>query len=207
MKRMKLLMAAFGVAAFALLLCWTKTRVVPFNNGGFVRLKPASFLGSVFGAKCTLTYKKGQNDEAHIDLLQTFWKWPVIVIPSTNCNVFLCIYDNDVDVQLLRIDPSHPFKTLPSSRPLSRIVLASSCEIDEASGDDLDFAINSLKIMPTDVFKRHSIPNLNFGIFGVYGDPRDCAEGLEMADEIVYPGDVVYPDPHQKGRWVKHPKP
>ena len=207
MKRKQVMILAFGVLLFALFICWARTINIPVKSGGLVRLKPASFLKSIYSSGCTITYKTKQNREAKIYLLQTFWKWPIIVIPSTNADVLLCLYDNDTDVQLLRIDTNQGFRSLPRGRPLSRIVLASSCKVDEADEGDWDLAIKTMEQMTTDEFRRHSLPNFNFGILGIYGEPQDNNDRMKMHDAIMYNGDTTYPDPHQKGRWGRHPKP
>jgi hypothetical protein len=119
--------------------------------------------------------------------------------------VFLCLYYNDVDVQLLRFDTGSKFKALPSGRPISRIVLASSCKVDEASDGDWTFAMESLKQMHIDAFKAHSLPDVNLGVFSLYGDPQEYIGRMRAADEVMYPGDIVHPDTNRTGRWIKHP--
>lgn len=178
---------------------------IPLGNGATVQMRPASPIHSMYGATCSLKYLSGREVEAQAELLQTFWKWPVIVIPTTNNHVFLCLYYNDVDVQLLRFDTRSKFKPLYSNRPISRIVHASSCEVDETSDGDWKFAVNSLKRMPVDVFRSNSLPNINLGVFSLYGDPKEYVERMKAADEIMYPGDVTYPDTNRPGRWIKHP--
>ena len=59
--------------------------------------------------------------------------------------------------------------------------------------------------MQLDEFKRCSVPVFNFGILRIYGNPQDNVERMKRHDEIMYEGDIVYPDPHQKGKWVKPP--
>src|SRR5690349_4958781 len=180
---------------------------IPINSAGIIKLKPPSVISAIVGSKCVLTYKTRENKEGRLELLQTFWEWPITVIASTNQGVFFCLYYNDVDIQLLRIDTQHRFKALSSRRPISHIVLTASCEVDEPSGEDWEFALKRLRQMTSNAFKRQSLPNIDFGIVKIYGDPQDYAERMESSDEIAYDGDNLFPDPHQKGRWVKHPKP
>ena len=93
MKRKTFVVLVLGVVVLAFFLSWAKTINVPLKAGGLVQIKPASFLGSIYSARCIITYKAKGNNGAKIDLLQTFWKWPITVIPSTNDDILLCLYD------------------------------------------------------------------------------------------------------------------
>jgi hypothetical protein len=188
-----------------LTLCSPTIVNIPLGGDDTVQMKPASLFRSILGATCSLRNLSGRELNAQIELQQTFWKWPVTVIPTTNNHVFLCLYYNDVDVQLLRFDTESRFRPLPSSRPISRIVLTSSCKVDEPDDADWKFALETLKRIPADVFKARSLPDVNLGVFSLYGGPQEYVGRMRAADEIMYPGDVVYPDTNKAGKWIKHP--
>jgi hypothetical protein len=188
------------------ILCWHTTASIPMAAGGKIELKSASLLSSICGSECVLEYKTSSTTSGRIELFQDLFKWPVIVIPSTNSGVFLCLIYNDVDVQLLRFDTTQAFKTVPRRTHIARLVLTSSCDYGEANFDEWCFVRRRLNQMSTHEFRKLSLPDLNLGILSIYGDPPEWTRRMDEADEVQYPGDVLYPDPRRPGRYVKHPQ-
>ena len=66
-------------------------------------------------------------------LLQDLFDTPLMVLPTTNENIFICIYDFDVNVRLLRIDLSRKFVAPKAGDFPAGIILTSTCAV-EATG-------------------------------------------------------------------------
>lgn len=173
-----------------------------FKSGMHVRITTASFAGETCGdSRCSLTFDSKKGKVGHVDLLQTFWECPIIVVPSTNENIFYLLYDNDVDTQLLMVDTSKPFQPPPHRSLLSRIVVDSPWYVARVpwgmgKWDDSDwgFVSSALVHMPVKQFRRQSVPNLDFIFFCVYSDQQGLAASMHN-DQPMYPGDYRPPLP------------
>src|SRR5690349_11664193 len=110
-------------------LCWALFVVLsrhqidlPLKDGGRVRIVPASFLGTFRESRCLVTYTPKGGRGGTIALLETRIEWPVMVIPSTETNVLLCLYNFDMDLRLLRIDTEKKFTPFLPDSPLRFVV-------------------------------------------------------------------------------------
>jgi hypothetical protein len=132
-----------------------------------------------------------------LDMSQDFFDSPIIVIPSPNDDVFLCIYYYDVDTQLFKIDLSKGSKALPNGSILSAIILASNCKVERVLKDDTNdwaLAANALEQMSGGQFKRVSIPSLDLVVFHKYYSQKLLAASMHnFGDQGQYPGDAVIP--------------
>ena len=112
-------------------------------------LTPASFLASVRGSHCNLGYRNGP-DAATVDFWQDLFRRPIIVVPSADGVALLCLYENDTDLRLVRINTARKF--VPSSpagsNRLSTIVRSATCDVQEAMIEDWQEVLNHLKNTP-----------------------------------------------------------
>src|SRR4249920_2655497 len=87
---------------------------VNLGNGGFARITPSSTLGSLrAGATATIFYKPSSGQAGTIVLWEDFFEGPIMVLAADDTNVLLCLYNFDVDLRLLRINPAQNFSPFP----------------------------------------------------------------------------------------------
>jgi hypothetical protein len=117
-------------------------------------------------------------------LLQPFWKTPVTVIPdASNNNVLYCVYDNDVNCLLLKIDFSKRFQPPAPGSLLSPIVLESTCAVDNMQPTDTnewDMVADAIKAIPTAEFRQQSIPMLDLVFYRRYFERDDVVQILHQ---------------------------
>jgi hypothetical protein len=186
--------------AIGLLLCVIaiasvhRTVKVVFKGGGAAELKPASLLASIFGAKCVIAIESISGKKATIDLLQDRFNGPLTVVATTNENIFLCIYNYDVDIQILRIDLTQKFHTLQTGDFLLGTVLESTCKVDRVKrGDSNDWntAVAGLKQMTSKEYKQEAT-GLDLGLFRIQTNQgRLLASLRNFGDQGIYPDDSV----------------
>ena len=169
---------------------------VKFKNGGTAKIRAASILASVFGSKCTIEIKSISGKHAEIALLQAWFDGPFMVIATTNENIFLCIYDHDVDFQLLRIDLSQKFQPLKANDFCKGIVIASDCKIArvlKADTDDWAIAVATIQQMPAGQYRR-AVSGLELGFCSLHTTQKTLLDSLRnFGDQGQYPGDVYIP--------------
>jgi hypothetical protein len=146
-------------------------------------------------SKCTIIINSGSAGSGRVDLLQSFSESPVIVIPSTVSNVFFCVYDNDVDWQLLKIDLGQPFTTLPPENPMRSKVLYSTCRIErvrKAETNDWNAVAAALDKMPAEQFRNQSV-SFNFVVYRAhYSQKQIVASMRNSGDQGQYEGDTIF---------------
>jgi hypothetical protein len=179
----------------------SRTIKIQLGNGGSARITPASLWNSCKAdSNCKIVYQKISGESGTIALWQDFFDEPVIVMSSSDGKALLCLYDFDVDLRLLRIDPTHsPKPFLPQSR-LDTIVCASPCYIEAGTTNDWQEILDYLKnLSPTD-FSHQAIPIHDFGIirFGVGESARqNLLRGIEEQIKIMHQfGATQWPAPN-----------
>jgi hypothetical protein len=187
-----------GLLAVVILMASTHRSVlIPLKGGGSVTMTQPSVFEGLFDSKTTIKFDPNTGEPGNVELLHSFFCSPVIVIPSTNANVFLCVYDDDVDWQLIRIDLSQKFQGVPRESPLHSIVLHSTCKIERVMKSDSDtndwnMAAATLAKMPANQFRNQSM-NLNFGVYRLPYDQKQLVASLRtFRDHGLYPGDPVF---------------
>src|SRR5579863_4819995 len=81
-----------------------------------------------------MTPKNGRTEI--IDLGVDWFDSPIMVLQSTNANTYFCVYDDDIDWQLLRIAPGQPYVPPPPKSAASGIILNSTCRIEAVAKSD-----------------------------------------------------------------------
>lgn len=140
---------------------------VSFVNGSSVSITPASLWSSCgAGSSCKILYKASGKEAGTVALHQDFFDEPVIVMPVSNGEKLLCLYEFDVDLRLFRIDPAKPFKPIPATSwgCLDRVLISSPWEVEEADIADWQAALEYLKNLPSDTFMREAVPTHDLGI-------------------------------------------
>ena len=144
MRKTLKILGLLGIAFFlfiVLVLTVHRKVDVAFPNGGSVKMRAASILESIGGSKCEIEIKSRSDKAAQLTLRQDWFDGPLMVIETTNKNVFLCVYDHDVDFQLLRIDLDQKFVVPPPQVVMSSSILTSTCKIERVpKGDVADWA-------------------------------------------------------------------
>lgn len=119
---------------------------IPLGGGGSARVKSSSFWRKLFPeANAEIRYKPNDGQVGAVVLWQDFFDGPVTVFHGRNQNVLFCLYDDDVQLYLLRIDTSKSFNTLQPNSVLCRILFTSTWDIREADGDDWQEALAYLR--------------------------------------------------------------
>ena len=108
---------------------------VKFKNGDWVEMKPASVYESIAGGACEINIRTASR-EGRIVFHQDVYDSPVMVIPAGSDNVFYCVFDYDVDTQLVRIDLNKPFQPASRKSFVGSNVIVSTCGTVRVDRDD-----------------------------------------------------------------------
>jgi len=156
-----LIRVGLGMLAIAVLLAAIpRTIRVPMKDGGQVSFVQPSLIGKFFCSNCTIKFSPREGKTNSVELAQDTFDGPMMVVASTNTNVFICIYDFDVDLLLIRIDLSRKFEPLPPKSPLQGSLLGATCKIERVrsyESNDLYFVADALEKMPSKQFKDQSV--------------------------------------------------
>jgi len=171
----------FGMLAIAVLLASiSRTIRVPLADGGYVSFPQCSLIGTFFSSNCIITFSPKQGKIDSVDLVQDYFDGPVMVMPSTNTNVFFCIYDGDVDWLVIKIDVSQEFHQIPRESPIHNLVRGSTCKIQRVrrvDTNDWDFVADALEKMPSKQFKDQSA-GLDLLVYRLRNSQKDLAASL-----------------------------
>ena len=164
----KLLIATVLIGAIALaavILMPPQTINVPLSGGGNVRIKPISLLRSLWGAPSKILYE-ANGLRGEVDLWQDFADRPVLVEPVPGTNIFLCLYDCDTGLQLLRVDPNRKFTPGRGTNAdmSSAVVCASPWEVADANIRDWRQFSEYLKSTPASVLRSQIVCPFPFGL-------------------------------------------
>jgi hypothetical protein len=196
-KRLKWLFFSVGFLTVILLSCVIhKTIDIPLIGGGSIRLTQPSVLELVFKSTSTMAFNSGPGKEDIVILRRDYFDSPVIVIPSTKSNLFFCVYDNDVDWQLIRVDVSGQFRPLPRTNPLCDVVQFATCKIErvlKTDTNDWNLVAIALEKMSETEYKDQSL-GLNLFGYRVRADRKKLAASMRnFGDQGQYPGDTIIP--------------
>jgi hypothetical protein len=84
------------------------------------------------GIPCVVTLERTNRVIATIVFRKDMWDEPFFLSRATN-NTFFCIYDNDINWLLFRIDVDRGFAPIPAGSPLAYRVISSSCCVEMVS--------------------------------------------------------------------------
>jgi hypothetical protein len=173
---------------------------MPMKGGYVVRIVPAPYYRIVThivtSTKCVIYFDSSSSPSNTVELAEAYFNSPILVVQSTNVNTFWCIYDNDVDWQLLRINPTHPFRPIPKHNPIQSLVLRSTCEVErvvKADTNDWEFVAATLESMSSSQYVAASI-HLPF----IVTSQKDLVTSLRhFGDQGQYDGETIMPSDMQ----------
>jgi hypothetical protein len=87
-----------------------------------------------------------------------------MIMPASDGKSLLCLYDADVVLHLMRIDPTEKFKPFLKNSYLNWIVLASSWDVKPGTTNDWQEVSEYLKTVSSDTFKQEAGTKLDLGI-------------------------------------------
>jgi hypothetical protein len=138
---------------------------VQLSNGGFIRTTPASLWGSYFfKTGCKIVYHPKDGEVGTVVLLQDSDSQPAMVMPAADGKSLLCLYDADVVLRLMRIDPTRKSKPFPEKSYLNWIVLASSWDVETGTTNDWQEVFEHIKAVSPDTFNQEAGTKLDLGI-------------------------------------------
>ena len=188
------------LAVAVLLASIPRTIRVPLKDGGQVSFVQPSLIGKFFCSNCTITFSPREGKTNSVKLAQDYFDGPMMVLASTNTNVFFCIYDYDVDLLIIRIDLSQEFVPLRPKSPLQYVLLGSTCKIERVrsyESNDLYFVADALEKMPSRQFKDQSV-GLNLLVYRLRNSKGSLAKEIcaEFSNNSRYEDDNRVPVDH-----------
>jgi hypothetical protein len=111
------------------------------------------------GQPCTASIKSTESTNKVVFYKNAF-KSPVFILTGDSPNSFYCIYDHDVDWQLIRIRLTTPQHRLNDSPVLSSMILNSDCDIQRVSKKETNawfFAASQIEKMTDKMFRKESL--------------------------------------------------
>ncbi len=148
-------------------------------NDGAATIAVPSFLGSLRGARSTLTYESSGRPARTAQMLHTFFEQPVIVLPGPNPTTALCVYDFDVGFRVIAFDGTG--SESENNDELKVIVPTSDIAVRHATADEIAFAAEHLEAMPEATFEELSIPTLDLGFVKMYAQQKNVVARVREA--------------------------
>lgn len=139
-------------APIGLFLPHTTKTTLPYGRS--IEIHSPSFLASLSdSAASRVEVETISGRKFYVDLLNS----PLIVIPSTNHNVFFCICMQDPYYVVVRMNIGQPFQKIPQQSPIEAEVVASNCRIDrvlERQSEDWAFITSQVEKMSARQYRR-----------------------------------------------------
>lgn len=158
------------------LVPWSKN--IPLGSGGYARITKAPFVRSLFPeAYAKISYHPNRGQTGTIVLWRDVFDGPVMLMPATDTNVLLCLYDYDTCFRLFRIHTDRMFKPLPSDSDLKRILFTCTWEIEDGTTNWDEVLSHLREVSPSD-FARQTV---SVGFRG-YHSPSN------LLTSLAYPG-------------------
>ena len=174
---------------FALLAATTmghRTVDTPLADGGRLRVSAPRLCSSVLGTTCEISYQSKGGSPQKITLYAGYVDWTVAAIPSTNINVFYCLYNYDGPLVLLRIDLRKKWTVQKEAQNLvSCLVEVSPFEAQEANVDDWQEALEYIEKLPANTYKDRVVPEMDFGIVRRYTDQKTLYGKITRQMEVI----------------------
>lgn len=165
--------------------------LVPHNtrarlpNGGTLKIHTGSFLASLLESASRIEIQPVSGRTVHVELLNSS---PLVVIPSTNHNIFFCVCYQDPYLVLIRININEPFQKIPRESPIRDTVAGANCKIERVlyrQAEDWTLVASQLKNMPSSMYKRQSAPGLSwFGFPVLYNSQRVLAASMRNRGDV-----------------------
>ena len=155
------------------LIPWSKK--IPLGNDNYAHIAKASLVRSLWPeAYSTIYYQPKDGQSGKIILWQDVFDGTVLLLPSSNTNVLLCLYDYDVDFRLFRIDTDKMFKPLSPDSDLNSILFSCTWKIGDGTEADWQELLNYLHKVSSSDFARQS----DSVAFRVFKSPNTLLKGL-----------------------------
>ena len=157
-----------------------------------VRVQRTALLRSVSEGSYEITFISEVGVTNRVTLYHNLFECPTMLLHGGRSNVFFCVYNHDVDWQLIRIELNEIFQPLPKDSPIRNLVLGSTCRIEQVSKEekiDWDFVANILEQMSSREFKRRVIASRAFRV----NQKKLIASLRNFGDQGQYPGEVTIP--------------
>ena len=156
----------FGLAvAIVVMGMFHRSVDVRLGNGGLIRITPASLLGScLLKTGCTIVYQSKDGEVGKVVLLQDSDSQLAMIMPASDGKSLLCLYDADVVLRLMKIDPTKKFSPFPKESYLNWIVLASTWDVKTGTTNDWQEVSEHLKTVSPEIFNQEAGPKLDLGI-------------------------------------------
>ncbi len=158
---------------------------IPVLGGGQLRISTPRIWGCLLDVPCKITYTAGRSSVTVL-LSQGYVDWCMTALPSTNANVFYCLYNYDGPLVLLRVDTDKKWSIPKSTQSVcSCLVETSPCQIQEASVADWQEALDYLEKLPASAFRDQVVPEIDWGFFWRWGDQRAlCSTIAQQIDTL-----------------------
>jgi hypothetical protein len=167
---------------------------IPLNNHWSVRIRQPSFVKTIFGSTCRMTFTSKNGATNTVDFNQDYFNCPVFVLPSAESNALFCVYDYDVDWQLIKFTFNEPFTSIAADSPLWGMVTHCDCKVERITRGEVsnwNWVADAVGKMSSHEFRNQS---LSLGFFGFHPNRQELVMALrDFGKQGQYPGDVVVP--------------
>jgi len=79
------------------------------NDGTQIHVTRASLWDARRGSSCKVKFKTVQGTDGAIVFGQDLFAGPLLIIPASGGTNLLCLYDDDIDLRLIRINTRMPY--------------------------------------------------------------------------------------------------
>jgi hypothetical protein len=149
-------LAVLGVLYVATIASIQRYIYASLKNGDSVGIRLGSVRNSIPHGECEINLKTSSGRNGRVVLYEDWFNLPVIVLPATASNVFLCVYDYDTEFRLLKINLNQPPHLKLTNTFLKANVIDSTCQIDAVEANDPAWAEahDRLQELPARDYKR-----------------------------------------------------
>lgn len=158
-----------------------------------VQIRRPSLCESASGSICTMTFTAGGR-KRNVDLTENCFNYPVLILASADSNAVYCLYDFDIDWQLIKLNLDQSFTPLPQNSPISGIVQHCECgvqRITRADDKEWKWAADEVENMSYHEFRQQCI---GLAPVGVLSSRHSVAVTLRNCGwQGQYSGDVFVP--------------
>jgi hypothetical protein len=128
-------------------------------------------LATLHSSTYRINYKTSRGSRGTVYLHGNFDCNPLIVFSQTNGDI-LCLYDADVLLRLIRIDPNRPREHFSPKSALNWIIAGSTCFIEQGHFREWNSVSNYFANPQASNLKATWIPTLDYGIGRISADPK-----------------------------------
>jgi hypothetical protein len=177
--RRKVVMTWFACFVLAILLLMLMGLIhrsfkIVFDNGAFAQVTPASLWKACFlKGSCKIIYQPREGESGIATILQTSDSQLAMIMLAADGKSLLCLYDADVDLRLMRFDPTKKAIKFPPNSYLNYIIIASSWSVEQGTSNDWHEVSEYLKKVPPSAFNQQAGTKLDLGVFRIHYERDD----------------------------------